>query len=62
MNAACALLLLFVMAEGVAVADAAQCNVSIFTLKTTKQLIYFEFSSERPPKINKNFVFWQIIH
>jgi hypothetical protein len=50
------------MAEGVAVADAAQCNVSIFTLKTTKQLIYFEFSSERPPKINKNFVFWQIIH
>ena len=57
MNAACALLLLFVMAEGVAVADAAQCNVSIFTLKTTKQLIYFEFSSERAPRIIKTFRF-----
>ena len=67
-NAACAMLLLFVMAEAVSEAEAEAAAeargftltclelISIFTLKTTINLS-FKFSSERPPRIYRNFRF-----
>ena len=67
MNAACALLLLFVMAAAVAEAEAVaggshwRARSSFFDFHPQNhynQLIFqFEFSSKRPPRINKNFRF-----